>query len=56
MNGEWFLVAMNQEVKVARFIGRHCRRQKSERRVIEGNKPVGLEIVLFTHCWCLRHA
>jgi hypothetical protein len=41
MKGEWASHAINQEVKVARFIGRHCRKQKLEGWVIEGSKAVG---------------
>jgi len=48
MKGKCASVAINQEleVKVARFIGRHCRKQKLEGRVIEGSKAVRWEFVL----------
>ncbi len=55
IKGECISVAINQEVKGVRFIGRHCREQKLEGQVIEESKAVQLEVVLFTHCWCLRH-
>jgi len=54
MNRECISVAINQEIKVTRFIVRHCRKQKLDRRIIEGTEVVGLEFVIFIHCWCLR--
>jgi len=44
VNGQYAWVAINQEIKVARFIRRHCRKQKLRGRVIEGSKAVGLGV------------